>query len=117
MPTWRALDSPDATSTTNRYAARAAGLIGTGDGPAGPAGPAVRFGDAALSRGQLWSAATAVADEVAGARSVALLGSASLPTVVGIVGCLLAGVPVVPVPADAGPRERAHILTDSGAEL
>ncbi|WP_045879691.1 acyl-CoA synthetase [Pseudofrankia sp. DC12] len=79
--------------------------------------PAVRVADAALRRDELWAAATAVADEVAGASVVAVHGSASLRTVVGIVGCLLAGVPVVPVPADAGPRERAHILADSKAEL
>jgi fatty acid CoA ligase FadD36 len=34
---------------------------------------------------------------------------------VAVVGCLAAGVPVVPVPPDAGPRERAHILRNSGA--
>ena len=39
---------------------------------------------------------------------------ASLETVVAVVGCLLAGVPVVPVPPDAGPREREHVLTRLG---
>lgn len=34
-----------------------------------------------------------------------------------MVAGLLAGVPVVPVPPDAGPLERAHILRDSGAEM
>ena len=34
-----------------------------------------------------------------------------------VVGCLLAGVPVVPVPPDSGPRERAHLLRDSGAAV
>jgi fatty acid CoA ligase FadD36 len=93
------------------------GLLGTADGTAGAAQPAVRVGGAALRREELWAAAAAVADEVRGARAVAVHGSASLDTVVGIVGCLLAGVAVVPVPADAGPRERAHILADSKAEL
>jgi fatty acid CoA ligase FadD36 len=97
------------------------GLLGTADAAANAdadgARPAVRVAGAALGREELWAAATAVADEVAGASVVAVHGSASLRTVVGVVGCLLAGVAVVPVPADAGPRERAHILTDSQAEL
>ncbi len=33
-----------------------------------------------------------------------------------VTGCLIAGVPVVPVPADVGAAERRHILTDSGAQ-
>jgi fatty acid CoA ligase FadD36 len=78
-------------------------------------GPAIQFGDARLSREQLWGAATAVADEVGGSAMVALHAAPSAATVVGLVGCLIAGVPVVPVPPDAGPRERRHILGDSGA--
>ncbi|WP_096336056.1 acyl-CoA synthetase [Pseudofrankia asymbiotica] len=96
-------------------------LLGTADDVAATGGladrTAVRIAGEALPRGELWAAAAAVADEVSGARVVAVPGSASLPTVVGMVGCLLGGVTVVPVPADAGPRERAHILTDSKAEL
>ncbi|WP_371856691.1 acyl-CoA synthetase [Gandjariella thermophila] len=79
--------------------------------------PAIQFGDVRLSREALWGAATAVADEVAGAGMVALHATASPATVVGMVGCLIAGVPVVPVPADAGSHERHHVLTDSGARL
>jgi fatty acid CoA ligase FadD36 len=48
---------------------------------------------------------------------VAVQARATLETVVAVVGCLLAGVPVVPIPPDAGPRERAHLVTDSGAVL
>jgi fatty acid CoA ligase FadD36 len=96
-------------------------LLGTADGVAVTGGladqPAVRVAGATLRRADLWAAAAAVAGDVAGARVVAIPGSASLSTVVGIVGCLLGGATVVPVPADAGPRERAHILTDSGAQL
>ncbi|MFP5489371.1 MAG: acyl-CoA synthetase, partial [Acidimicrobiia bacterium] len=47
----------------------------------------------------------------------ALCGTATLDTVIGVVAGLRAGVPVVPVPADAGPMERDHILRDSGAQL
>jgi fatty acid CoA ligase FadD36 len=36
--------------------------------------------------------------------------------VMAVTGCLIAGVPVVPVPADVGAAERRHILTDSGAQ-
>ncbi|MGH3738805.1 MAG: AMP-binding protein, partial [Micromonosporaceae bacterium] len=49
--------------------------------------------------------------------AVAVDAVPELATVVGVVGGLLAGVPVVPVPPDAGPRERDHLLRDSGAEL
>ena len=33
-----------------------------------------------------------------------------------VTGCLIAGVPFVPVPADVGVAERAHMLADSGAQ-
>ncbi|MGB8406746.1 MAG: acyl-CoA synthetase, partial [Mycobacterium sp.] len=36
--------------------------------------------------------------------------------VLAIAGCLIAGVPVVPVPADVGVAERRHMITDSGAQ-
>ncbi|MEV4257325.1 acyl-CoA synthetase, partial [Spirillospora sp. NPDC049652] len=39
----------------------------------------------------------------------------TLETVVAVVAGLVAGVPVVPLPPDSGPGERAHILRDSGA--
>ncbi len=78
---------------------------------------AVRFGDVALSREQLLAAATAVADRVTGAAAVAVEATADARTVAAIVGGLLAGVPVVPVPPDSGQAEREHILRDSGAEI
>lgn len=78
---------------------------------------AVRIGNTAVSWATLRDAATAVADRIAGARVVAVDATASLDTVAAVVGGLLAGVPVVPVPPDAGPRERDHILGDSGATL
>lgn len=85
--------------------------------PSAGQGVAVRIGDAELDREGLWSAAAAVADRIQGADAVAVHGEASLSTVVAIVGGLLAGVPVVPVPADAGTAERRHIVRDSGAAL
>jgi acyl-CoA synthetase (AMP-forming)/AMP-acid ligase II len=86
-------------------------------GPGADGTLAVRIGTATISREHLLAAAGAVADRVRGAHAVALTATATLETVVGVVGCLLAGVPVVPVPPDSGPTERAHLLTDSGADL
>jgi fatty acid CoA ligase FadD36 len=45
-----------------------------------------------------------------------VLATPTAATVLAITGCLIAGVPVVPVPADVGQAERRHILTDSGAQ-
>ena len=45
-----------------------------------------------------------------------MLATPTAPTALAIAGCLIAGVPVVPVPADVGQAERRHILTDSGAQ-
>lgn len=48
---------------------------------------------------------------------VGVHATASLETVVAVVGCLQAGVPFVPLAPDAGPVEREHVLRDSGAAL
>jgi fatty acid CoA ligase FadD36 len=77
---------------------------------------AVRIDGAALSRSDLVGAATSVAERVAGAHRVAVLATTTPATVLAVTGCLIAGVPVVPVPADVGAAERRHILTDSGAQ-
>jgi fatty acid CoA ligase FadD36 len=78
-------------------------------------GDAVRIDGATLSRSDLVGAATSVAERVAGAGRVAVLATPTATTVLAITGCLIAGVPVVPVPADVGSAERRHILIDSGA--
>ncbi|MGV9798229.1 acyl-CoA synthetase [Mycobacterium sp. NPDC003449] len=77
---------------------------------------AVRIDGAVLSRSDLVGAATSVAERVAAADRVAVLATPTATTVLAITGCLIAGVPVVPVPADVGVAERRHILTDSGAQ-
>ena len=77
---------------------------------------AVRFGDVTLSRSDLVGAATSVAERVGGADRVAVLATPTVSTVLAITGCLIAGVPVVPVPSDVGQAERRHMLTDSGAK-
>ncbi|MGH3676827.1 MAG: acyl-CoA synthetase [Mycobacterium sp.] len=79
-------------------------------------GDAVRIDGTVLSRSDLIGAATSVAERVAGADRVAVLATPTAATVLAITGCLIAGVPVVPVPADVGAGERDHILTDSGAQ-
>lgn len=77
---------------------------------------AVRIDGHTLSRSDVLGAATALAARVARAERVAVLANPTATTVVAVVGCLLAGVTVVPVPPDSGPAELAHILTDSGAQ-
>jgi fatty acid CoA ligase FadD36 len=77
---------------------------------------AVRIAGVSLSRSDLVGAATSVAERVGGAQRVAVLATPSTATVLAITGCLIAGVPVVPVPADVGQAERRHILADSGAQ-
>jgi fatty acid CoA ligase FadD36 len=71
----------------------------------------------AVSWEQLAGRADVLAAEIEGVAAVALCGTASLDTVIAVVAGLRAGVPVVPVPFDAGPVERGHILRDSGAAL
>jgi fatty acid CoA ligase FadD36 len=79
-------------------------------------GDAVRIDGATLSRSDLVGGATSVAERVAGAHRVAVLATPTASTVLAVTGCLIAGVPVVPVPADVGAAERRHILIDSGAQ-
>ncbi|MFG1607706.1 acyl-CoA synthetase [Actinoplanes sp. NPDC049265] len=73
--------------------------------------------DATLSRHELLERASGVAAAIAGRDVVAVDATPTAATIVAITGALLAGVPVVPIPPDAGHVERAHLLTDSGATL
>ncbi|MBY6411668.1 acyl-CoA synthetase [Rhodococcus sp. BP-252] len=77
---------------------------------------AVTIDGVSLSRGDILGAATSVAERVAQAERLVVLATPSVKTVLAVVGCLIAGVTVVPVPPDAGPAEREHILRDSGAQ-
>ena len=70
-----------------------------------------------MSTGELEAAVRALSAEISGAPLAALLATPSLGTVVATLAGLLSGVPITPVPADAGPIERQHILRDSGASL
>ncbi|WP_331742777.1 AMP-binding protein [Streptomyces sp. NBC_01006] len=87
------------------------------DGVYGDRKDAISVAGRGASYEELLGAARAVAADVAGAKSFAMTATASLETVAAAVGGLLAGVPFVPLPPDAGPSEREHILRDSGAEL
>lgn len=78
---------------------------------------AVRIDGSTLSRSDLVGAATSVVERVGGAGMVAVLATPTPATVLAVTGCLIAGVPYVPVPADVGVAERSHILTDSGAQV
>jgi len=79
-------------------------------------GDAVRIDGVTLSRSDLVGAATSVAERVGGASRMAVLATPTASTVLAVTGCLIAGVPFVPVPADVGFAEQAHILSDSGAQ-
>lgn len=79
-------------------------------------GQGVTLDGVRLAPAELLGAAGAAAHAIADARLVAVHATTTTDTVVAVVAGLLAGVPVVPVPADAGAAERHHILTDSGAE-
>jgi fatty acid CoA ligase FadD36 len=77
---------------------------------------AVSLGGTTLSRSDLVGAATSVAERIGGAHRIAVLATPSVTTVLAVTGCLIAGVPFVPVPPDVGVAEQAHMLTDSGAQ-
>ncbi len=59
--------------------------------------------------------ADALSGRFDGAPAIAVSGTATLDTVIAVVAGLRSGTPIVPVPSDAGPMERTHILRDSGA--
>lgn len=78
----------------------------------------VRVGDTTLSYAALLTHAGTVAAALraAGVTRIAVHATPTWATVLAVVAAVLDGVEVVPVPADAGPGERAHVLRDSGAQ-
>jgi len=78
---------------------------------------AVTVAGRSLSLGDLSEAAGAVAARLGGLTAVAVEATASLETVVAVLGGLAAGVPVVPIAPDAGPLERTHILRNCAAPI
>ncbi|MEU1023596.1 acyl-CoA synthetase [Streptomyces sp. NPDC005904] len=81
------------------------------------AGEALRFGDRALSHGELSTVAGTLAVRLSGAGRVAVWATPSLETAVGVVAALLAGVPAVPLNPKSGGGELAHIVADSAPSL
>ncbi|MFE5185662.1 acyl-CoA synthetase [Streptomyces sp. NPDC056628] len=81
------------------------------DAPAGRA--ALRFGDRALTYGELGAAAGALAARIGGAGRVAVWATPALETSVAVVAALEAGVAAVPLNPRSGDRELGHILSDS----
>ncbi|MFD7387233.1 acyl-CoA synthetase [Streptomyces sp. NPDC059852] len=81
------------------------------DAPAGRA--ALRFGDRALTYGELGAAAGALAARIRGAGRVAVWATPALETAVAVVAALEAGVAAVPLNPRSGDRELGHILSDS----
>ncbi len=81
-----------------------------GDGSA-----AVQVAGDVVSWAELAARANALGRAMAGMPAVAVDAVPTLDTMVAIGAALAAGVPAVPLPPDAGPVEREHILRDSGA--
>ncbi|MFJ9621922.1 acyl-CoA synthetase [Streptomyces sp. NPDC101181] len=83
--------------------------------PVGPAASreAVRFGDLALTYGQLADASAALATRIADAERVAVWATPTPETAIAVVAALRAGVAAVPLNPRTGERELAHILADS----
>ena len=79
-------------------------------------GEALRIGDVAFSERDLLAAATSVAERIRGARRVAVWAEPTAETVLAVLGCLIGGVTVVPVPPDSGRAELRHIVADSGVQ-
>jgi len=90
-------------------------LLPSLDGQFGDHPAAVTVDGESVTWALLTRRASAVAGRLEGMSAVALRATPTLDTVIGVVAGLIAGVPVVPMPADAGPMEREHMLRDSGA--
>jgi fatty acid CoA ligase FadD36 len=73
--------------------------------------------EGSLSRHELLGWSAALAAGLSGVEIVAVRATPTMETVVAVAAALLAGVPIVPIPPDAGDVERDHILRDSGATL
>jgi malonyl-CoA/methylmalonyl-CoA synthetase len=77
----------------------------------------VRVHDRALTYAELAIAARQVAAGLTPGQRVAVVAERSLPTVVGVVGTLLAGAVVVPVNPTASDRELQHLVSDATPEV
>ncbi|GAB3289826.1 acyl-CoA synthetase [Parasphingorhabdus pacifica] len=80
-------------------------------------GEALRFGDRALTYGELAGVAAEVVERVGSARRVAVWATSGPEACAAVVGGLVAGAAVVPLNPKLGERELAHIVEDSRPEL
>lgn len=82
---------------------------------------AITVNEQSMSQNQLLTTALAFGESVAALNPsrhpVAVCAVPTLDTVIAVVGCILTGTTVVPVPPDAGDAEVTHILTDSGCSV
>lgn len=83
------------------------------DGPDRP--DALTIADTTLGSHQLVSAAARFAASLPDGGPVAVRAEPRAETAIAVIGCLMAGVPCVPVPPDAGIGEMQHVLRDSAA--
>ncbi len=75
----------------------------------------VTVADDTMSLVALRDAALSLGAGLGGRGPVAVCAEPTLDTIIAVTAGLLAGVPVVPVPPDAGAAEIQHIVNDSGA--
>ncbi len=75
--------------------------------------PVVAFPDGALTADELLAASATVATQLEGRGPVLLWATPGLATVVGLLGGLAAGTPVVPLNPKSGPRELEHVVADA----
>jgi len=78
---------------------------------------AIRCGGRSVSYRQLAGAAGRLAETIGAARRVAVWATPDLPTCVGVVAALVAGVPAVPINPKVGAGELAHVVADSAPDL
>jgi malonyl-CoA/methylmalonyl-CoA synthetase len=74
---------------------------------------AIRFGDRALTYGELRDVAASLCTRIGGASRVAIWAVPELETCAATVGALTAGVAAVPINPKSGERELGHIVADS----
>jgi acyl-CoA synthetase (AMP-forming)/AMP-acid ligase II len=66
-----------------------------------------------LSGRELASAAAELATKLEAGEPALVWATSSLETIVGVIGALAAGAPVVPVDPHSGVRELEHVVTDA----
>jgi fatty acid CoA ligase FadD36 len=79
--------------------------------------PWISVGDDGCAADDLRARAETASSRYSPGTLVAVVAEPTMSTVVTILAALAAGAHVVPVSPDAGPLERAHVLSDSGAAL